>query len=407
MEPSFLYHSQTFLGVLITLNILCIFASKNSEPEESNERDWEDDNGDGASYNVEEDISENNFILRFLHHYKLQFRRRLMELKTTIRIEHESFSDSKDFKVLMKIQQGWGKYKDEIVQAAVRLGMKYTFNLTDSKAKATSGYVELDRIEASNEQRRAPLFTLLFGLVCFMVDEVVNWFGAPVLSGSIVFGWFFLLLSSLYWGALWSAFWIRRSFSDIKPINVRGFWNSVDKCLGSFWGGCIKIALCGWIFYIGLWLNIWNADHSTWYCYYVCVFALAPIALIGGLREIGCRVKGRYSMMHILGHLASCAVYAVVLTVIAFGCFEERILALEFFENISALRFWIIVFSLFNGLILPFAFPYFRLRLFYHSESKILESAIEQIKRDREAFGIEVGELCKKHFSTEEGEELS
>ena len=384
---NFLDSSQTFLGVLLTLNVLCIFAFKN---------DSEND-----SENVSE-INENNFILRFLHYYKEKFRKELIKLENLVKKETETLRESSDYRKLKAISNGNDKFDADIKTEAMLLDVKYSLYLTNSNSIVTDGYVELNSIEASNEQQRAPLFTLAFGLVFFFVDELVNLYQEDIYADSIMFGWWFLIISSIYWFVIWIFFLCRKNFVGIEVMR-KSFWNSIDKHVNPILGGLIKIVVCLAIFFFSI---LWIPGISD-FTFCVILVGLMPISIIGFWREWFCCVKGRYSLTHTMGHLISFGLYAIAITSIIITISNisgnsnvvivfNNISKLGIFSNIKALRFGIICFSLLNGLILPFVIPYIKLRVRFYFESKKINRGLEDLIRNKEGLSEELGELCKK-----------
>lgn len=381
---SFLDRSQTFLGVLITLNILCIFASK-------------DDTDSSLNY----EISESNFILRFLHYYKVRFCDRLIELEQTIRTSLNAFSNSTDYRRLKSIVEYPEKYAPEVGRAAYRLQLKYSYSLNERSYLVTSGYVLLDKVEASNESRRAPLYTLLFGILFFFVDELCNLLGSDAIEISVIFGWFFIALSSIYWIAIWGFFFFRNDLSGRREMPEKnrsklGNIKSIVKKVTPFKGSFLKFLLCFLIAYCGLKYCPLTISSKNWYLVYVAAVSLLPITMIGIMRSAWCSVKGSYSLMHVLGHLLAYIVYAGIFTLMIVSDFRSEIMSLEFFQDIKGLRFAIILFSLLNGLILPFCIPYLKLKNLYKIEMENLNRMDNEINRKRDLFSQELGDLCKE-----------
>ena len=86
--------TQTFIGVLLTLNVLCIFLDKS-----------------------------NNFIFALLEDQNDRFVKRLIQCQDKIKKEIEAFKNSDDYKVFQDIMQSLGKVPTE-----VRLNGKLLFD---------------------------------------------------------------------------------------------------------------------------------------------------------------------------------------------------------------------------------------------------------------------------------------
>lgn len=384
---SFLDHSQTFLGVLITLNILCIFANKDDEDtfvassDEDTKKDYK--------------INENNFILRFIHQYKEKLRWQLVQLEGSIKKVKKDFKESDDFKVWHKILDTKNQYSEEIVKEANKLDVQYSMALAASNTTVTIGYMEMNEIEASNEVSRAPLFTFIFGLLFFMVDEICNRWQGDVYEPLMAFSVFVIGLSTLYWMVVWGAFLFRRNFTKLGLRPKSQFWDMTDACLNPLDGGVLKIVICAGIFYLGCRFIPLEAMADGKRFIVVLSLGLIPITIIGIIREVHCSVKGNYSFMHVVGHLFSFIVYGLIILICYYQLNMDNWNIPEF-KNIENIRLGVVSFSLLNGLILPFIFPYWKLSNTCKREIRKLTKGKSDIEAMQQKFGMELGNLCKK-----------
>lgn len=371
----FLGNSQTFLGVLITLNILCIFANK------------EEDNGSG--------INDNNFILRFIRQNKEGFNSKLRQLETLIKNVKEEFRKSEDYKTLQNIITDKDKNSPEIVKEANAIDIKCSKSLADSNTIVTNCYIEMDRIEASNELSRAPLFTLLFGLIFFLIDEICNLWQSKVFEPLIMFSVFFISLSSVYWIVLWSFLFFRRNFISMGLRPKTQFWDVFDQCADYKEGGFLKIVICASMFYAGAYGISYISIGITWKWIIVLALAVMPMSVIGFIREVNCRVKGNYSFLHMTGHLLAFIVYSAVLVLLYY---MRGMDSLELIDGkvIGRIRFSIIAFSLLNGVVFPFMIPFLRMKRSCDREMKKLSNGKRNIEGMQEVLSTKLGFLCKK-----------
>ena len=364
----FLGDSQTFIGVLLTLNVLCIFADK-----------------------------DNNFILKFLLDYKDKFKTRLSNIADLIASDSKRIYDSQDYKSLERCSKLSGN-PPAIRFKASEILYKYSFQFTDKSISLSQGFAELDKIEKSTEQFRAPLFTLLYGIIIFLVDETCRiWPSEDVFEASTLFGWILTTLSFAYWGLLWVVFLFPNQFSG--AIENR-FYNFVNK-INPLWGGCIKLIIGCLIFILICLLINFEGKSATIVDIILLLSVFLPIFLIGLWREIGCKVKNNYSFMHICGHLVAFTIYAIITTNIAIHCDFVPHSHMGFPENINYLKGLITLFILLNGIILPFAFPYRKYRKLYDNESSKLISIHQEVCLAFTNFEDEIGKFSKEYFRSE------
>lgn len=378
---SFLQNSQTFLGVLITLNILCIFANK-------------DEDGAIVPKGVNsKNINDSNFILRFIHQFKVKFEEELKQLENSIAEVRKEFESSKDYTTLKRLLSKSDGLSSESLKKANSIDVRCSRTLADLNTLVSYGYVKMNSIEASNEVNRAPLFTLLFGLIFFVIDEICNRWQNGIYDNLIIFSVFFISLSSAYWIVLWIFLFCRRNYQTYTDLHKTRRWfekiNYID-------GGVLKIIICITIFYLGiLFIPIQEITYDlSWII--ILALAVVPIATVGALREYYCRVKGNYSFMHTTGHLIAFAVYSVALTYVFYKLNLEGLVFTESEIIIGNIRFSIIVFSLLNGLLFPFMIPYLKLKYISFSEMSKLSNGRKNLEKLQKTLSSDLGDICKE-----------
>lgn len=340
----FLNKGETFLGVILTLNVLCLFFK-----------------------------DESNFIFGVLNKLWAKLKNELENLQKSVSADEEKFQNDKRYKALRKFTTSLEdiEHPDTLQQRALQIKYDLDNKLLGLKTDLSPAIMTMERIKLSNEQTRAPFFTFIFGLAIFSVQEVCNCV-EPATAKLILPGvWIFTFLSIIYWLAIWSAFIFRKmkdDENDREPESKR-FWKRVDEKYKWKTGGIVKIICCAAI--AAFTFALFTINGYCGLVIYVGILLL-PICIIGIWRLISCGVKGKYSYMHILGHAAAFFVYSIVLASIydiwGNGACDDL------FLNCNTLNGCIIFFALFNGIIFPFILPYYK----YHSQYKTATSNLKQ-----------------------------
>lgn len=182
-------NSQTFLGTLATLAILCIFHN------------------------------DNNFIYKILEAVRTDFQEEINKLRTHIRFEN--IMKTAEYKLLMffvndarsdfnKKQEGT-KLLTEIARVQQELQFKYGVPLE------TEGDTQFERIKTAKEQVIAPLYTFGLCVLIFIFDELLrmpqikcNDFLCSILVA-------FIAISFFYWVWIWRRFMVVFYF-PIQPV---------------------------------------------------------------------------------------------------------------------------------------------------------------------------------------------
>ena len=180
--------SQTFLGTLATLAILCIFHN------------------------------DNNFIYKILEAVRTDFQDEINKLRSHIRFEN--IMKTAEYKLLIffvnnphsdlnKKQEGT-KLLTEIASVQQQLQFKYGVPLE------TTGDTKFEKIKSAKEQVIAPLYTFGLCLLIFIFDELLRMpqIGCnDFLCSTLIV---FISLSVIYWIWMWEKFWVVSYFSVQK-----------------------------------------------------------------------------------------------------------------------------------------------------------------------------------------------
>jgi len=360
----FLGDSATFLGVLLTLNVLCVF------------------------YNP-----SGNFILGTLISQKDRFKKRLSRLQRQLLEKKKAFMESDDYLTVKQIADS----DNQSAQDAFALQFRSSQTINGFSIDISSYYGKMEQVEKSNEQFNAPLFSLFFGLIVFICDELItfrlSW------MPEIVFTLYILTaLAIIYWSLMWGSFIFRQSAPSSDPEELL----LLDERLGICFGSLLKYILCCGLYYVALkyWIDgdagcrLYPAMEATVTSCVMLVAAVGMITVIGLFRFIYCRVKGKYSSAHVLGHLLGFSVFAMLIAIITASCGNPKLIHAGFFDNEHVLKFAIVLFVLINGVLAPFICPYLKYSWYFLTARSSLRGLKKNMDERIEKFNKEFTRFC-------------
>lgn len=367
-EPQFfniLGSTQTFIGVLLTLNVLCIFLDKS-----------------------------NNFIFALLEDQNERFVKRLIQCQDKIKKEIEAFKNSADYNVFQDIMQSLGKVPNEVRLNAQKLSFNVSVNILNYTTDITESYSPLDKIQKYREQVLAPVFSLGFGLMVFVLDEIGRFIRNDI--GAFVLAIYaFLFVAIVYWGIIWWGF-ISHSAHSHDGEDAKTNWvHNVHRKLGIWMGAFLKYLLCGGFYWVLIKFLPWHLMNPYGKIVFSITIMVLPISIFGIIRMWACRVKGEYSYMHVLGHLCAMLAYAAMIGVIYQFVLPMEYASIPFLTNTKVLSLLISIFLLVNGILLPFLCPYYRCTRIYSKKNKEIQKSHDVIKGQITDFIIEFNEMCR------------
>lgn len=178
MAMVFLGSSQTFIGTLATLAILCIL------------------------------FNDSNFIYRILGEIKNNFTDDINRLR-----KEANFDDviqSPEYKQLNDyIQNNNDELKDEGVKLMSQLNMLKLNVQMNYAPSEDEGRSFMGIIDSSNEQILSPFFTFIFCVILFLFDEVFIFLNPEYINCLYSTLVFFLLASFIFWGIIWIKYYIK------------------------------------------------------------------------------------------------------------------------------------------------------------------------------------------------------
>lgn len=338
----FLGGSQTFIGILASLIVLCVILDKS------------------------------NFIHSILDEIGKRIDEEIKNLDSTVGIEViNDVPENSDYKLLHYYIDGLNKKKDKDPEA------KRSFNKAvamDMKLQATfdqlkSGYSPkllkpahdlIEKIQDSKEQVIAPLYALLFCLAIFICDEIVV--GIASASNFVVsFLTILTIFSFLFWIMMW---WIfhrdirivtESASSPTTGQNKNSFmykfikWKWMYLVLPVFYAFCLFIST----FVPIVWIK--------WLIAFLVGFIL-PIYCIASMRAKDHHVFGFYTYEYIFKHFVGLLLMSLLIAAVTIvGCVlsEDISSACFTFENFVVLKISVISFIFISGLLLPFLMPYY------------------------------------------------
>lgn len=364
LSLTFLANSQTLLGVLATLLVLCLFyegRQRQHKSREGNGNTKDLGNGkeiDSADGDLQNETGGNNFLFRILHSEKEKIKIRIEDIaKKSSELKKELIKISDKIRNITKTNEPISR---ELKNKAGAFITKYEFKLSGLEISTLEEQYDLmNSIESNNEQFRAPLFCFSLSIILFCIDEL--WMLLPSWhEWMTVFCGFMTIISFVYWIIVW----IASCFSDrsFKQWRSRTWFDFLPTNIGAEVAGLLLIALFSaisfWI--IKLYPNDWYIDTPI-----LLIILLIPVVLFGVYKMISCKIRGKYSYSHIIGHFFAMLVYSALLTMLIFHGNNKSIFSIvenSFITKPKVVSILAVGFVLFNGLLIPFLLPLLRYR---------------------------------------------
>lgn len=351
-ENQLLGNSQTFIGVLATIVILCVVT------------------GSG------------NFIYTILEGFARPTRRNIGKLKDKLGNQVSFLRNAKphkDFLDFVESINGNSSLSSSIKDISNQYKILYTISIDEFTGRYSSTYlVPLENrskdIRRSREQTFAPLFVFAYCVLVFICDEVVAW--APSAFPYILRGLaIFTLLSTVFLLGLWIKFYYEfclspldkcRDNEDSGTVKIP-FRKVIKITLVNALAPVLALVACLWI--IDSTVVRLNRSVAVWL---VCVGIVVPLCILG-CRHIKLRFSfGHYSHSFLLWHFGNIFVLSAIYTFLLFLPLDCLVSA----DNPYSANQWqiqcaVIVFVILFGIIFPFWIP-------YHCYKKIYEFSVDE-----------------------------
>lgn len=370
----FLGNSQTFVGVLASLVVLCI-------------------------------LDSGNFILGILKKIGERIDGKIKRLDKRLDLQgkigklkpYQSFQSFIETSKEKEREKKLTDKEDELKKEALALEMNLQATFSAFKSDLTPEFIIparslIKKIKDSREQLIAPLYVLLYSIVVFICDEIVRAKLVDI-DWIVTFLSVFTAFSFVFWGMVWLAFYngIR---IESKATDKKKKRNYFEKwiCKNVTWKIAFSILAIYCLFPIcSCWLA--KGTEVNWYG-----IILGLSLFIGTIVSISvCRVRshkllGRYLYMFSLRHFGGLFIVSLLITLTLFFCtsfYREMTDYFIIYEDCIAIKAAIIAFIIINGLFLPFWMPY----VGYNRVFKIVKEASN---REASNFKDKVNELNKQ-----------
>lgn len=371
---SLLGGSQTFLGIIATLTILCIL------------------HNDG------------NFITKMLSLVYDRIKKEIGELSKKVKVAQ---SDSTEWKLLMLFLSN--DKQDELHEEGARV-MRDINSRIDEKSIEYMGLEVtnkpfLDHVSTCSEHIMAPFYSFLYCLLAFIYDEVLR-SGIPgkdwILSSLAIFTFFSFVL----WTLVWTHFFRSNSVGYQHIQRPKKICDFLKKCssfvgeLGNIGASGVRIMVCVFFLLLALGVIGFFTGLSEWGAKAVLVMALLlPGLFIGFAKYLAKEGKPEYTHVVIASHIFIAWVVSMVFAFLIHGTvdyFPHLEGCLFEYDSLMLLKFFILFFALMNGIIFPFLFPYISYMALYGDVKRKVALAKEDVAKMHEENNQKLKEFCEK-----------
>lgn len=371
---SLLGGSQTFLGIIATLTILCIL------------------HNDG------------NFITKMLSLVYDRIKKEIGELSKKVKVAQ---SDSTEWKLLMLFLSN--DKQDELHEEGARV-MRDINSRIDEKSIEYMGLEVtnkpfLDHVSTCSEHIMAPFYSFLYCLLVFIYDEVLR-SGIPgkdwILSSLAIFTFFSFVL----WTLVWTHFFRSNSVGYQHIQRPKKICDFLKKCssfvgeLGNIGASGVRIMVCVFFLLLALGVIGFFTGLSEWGAKAVLVMALLlPGLFIGFAKYLAKEGKPEYTHVVIASHIFIAWVVSMVFAFLIHGTvdyFPHLEGCLFEYDSLMLLKFFILFFALMNGIIFPFLFPYISYMALYGDVKRKVALAKEDVAKMYEEHNQKLKEFCEK-----------
>lgn len=355
----FLGNSASFLGTLVTLLVLCIFY----------ERQMRRGTADGEKDGADKADQGNNFLYRILQNERERLRKRLDSLLKRLDETRSSIQENEDYLMVKRYADGEEGVDPSYRSLAVEISIDVATRCQDLQA----GYVDmngiLNKADNSTQQFTAPFYSMIFGLMLFIADEILSVSDAVAPAVKWILG-LIIIMSVFYWGLMWLSFILGPYDEGTSRLSCSKRMREIKE-YSPFGMAFYEWVTAMVIFCLVLYFVRWPDYMPEVNLLVVCCICAAPFAVIGMIRLGHSTVRGRQSYMHVLGHLVAITIYAVSAYCALRFMFEDN-LGLYFalphgWSAATLVRVSGIAFVLVNGLVLPFLLPFIKYHLSFYS----------------------------------------
>lgn len=333
-------NSQTFLGVISTLIILCI--AKN----------------------------QNNFMYSILDKIRTEIIKNISIVKPKI-----SFKDIKansSYKTInLYLKKGEHLDGNKAIDNSQQLQADLESEILNYQEKIldwdTTYKQYADNVERKTEQENAPLFAFAFSIVVFMLDEFLRCSYFDYKIEALLFLSYFSILTLLFWTIKWLMFLLL----PLRPNNVITKNKDTDNCHLKI--NSIQILLHYVITVLCLvsYNKIFkpSLDDFSTFIIFNAIWLIIYV-LFGLIHSLNANQEEseRRALMHYVYHFIYMLIFSFILVVFINIVYPQLLLQLFFLDCnklIVYIKLMIWINVLFWGFISPFALPFIRYNLIY------------------------------------------
>lgn len=342
--------SQTFIGVLATIVVLCI-------------------------------IGDSSFICNIFSGIINSTEEKINDLKEhLISISSEIRQSAEFAKFKSEVDNLVDKYN--LSQASIKAlnsKIEYELRINAYTNKYSSLYFlpiykKIDEIKDSQEQTLVPLYIFAYCILVFISDEICRW---QPLFGDVIIGMlsFSMLVSTVFILFLWIKFlkecnpkkWLNNIKPNTPTQNRVGITNRMKNCIKRFFI-CIFIFCISWLIAIlchTLFPNV--SCKILWWS--IVLFNLIVFIIIGYRHHSISPHFGQYRHSFLLIHFVLIILLSLCFSILFLPSIHGHDIRLTY-ENLYLLRFIIGCFIIIIGIVFPFLFLYIANRNVYHFAKK-------------------------------------
>lgn len=370
---SLLGESQTFLGIIATLTILCILHKGG------------------------------NFIREIL----LLVRKRLQKQIEKLGGIKVSQPEWTEWKLLMFFLSE--EKKDDLHEEGVRvmrdINSSYDAKSIEYMELQNTNKLVLNPVSTYSEYIMAPFYSFLYCLLVFVYDEMLRssipgkeW----MLSSLVIFTFFSFVL--------WTMIWVH--FFRINSVGYHHIQRPKKLC--AFLKRCssfverqgyiraVLMRILTWVLILLLALTVmayWSGIHELGAKVILVTALLFPGLFIGFAKYLAKEGKPEYTHVLIASHAVIAWIVSVFLALIihlAVDNFPRLDICLFEYNSLMWLKFFILFFALMNGIIFPFLFPYISYMVLYEDVKRKVALAEQDVNKMHEENLKKLQKFCEK-----------
>ena len=345
--------SQTFVGVLATIVILCVVANSG------------------------------NFIIEIFKGVVKDTRKEIKKcLKHVDDIskelvkseEYQQLIDGIEYCETLSIDAS-SEMSNKILLYKIELSVRTECYLNKYGSIFKRLYTRITELKDTREQTFAPLYVFGFCIMLFLCDEIGRW-NPDLIEISISFLSYFMLISMIFWGFIWYKFLnecgkcdIVKEISNItnatrltSNILMRNALSEQSNKSHRFKNWIKQFAVCA-LFLCVFWFSCiilqWKFKDMPLWCVWsmLILFSIGVFSWRGYIHHKTSLRQGKYSHKLLITHFIALTLLSIVFVSLFYipSVPDNRIP----YENLYMFRLICIGFILTNGILFPFIFPYY------------------------------------------------